>query len=106
MVHTHGVEGSTPPLATNLAEASDFSEAFFVVENFVEKGYDFIWFCKDIERVYLGKKVDDSQKKRESATFKAKKLIEAVEECKLVANNYRANTSNIMLVIGKYLSRK
>ena len=71
-----------------------------------EKGYDFIWFCKDIERVYLGKKVDDSQKKRESATFKAKKLIEAVEECKLVANNYRANTSNIMLVIGKYLSRK
>lgn len=71
-----------------------------------EKGYDFIWFCKDIERVYLGKKVDDSQKKRESATFKAKKLIETVEECKLVANNYRANTSNIMLVIGKYLSRK
>ena len=45
MVHTHGVEGSTPPLATNLAEASDFSEAFFVVENFVEKGYDFILLC-------------------------------------------------------------
>lgn len=21
-----------------------------------EKGYDFIWFCKDIERVYLGKR--------------------------------------------------
>ena len=34
-----------------------------------EKGYDFIWFCKDIERVYLGKKVDDSQKKKESATL-------------------------------------
>ena len=24
------------------------------------KGYDFVWFCKDIERVMLGKKVDDS----------------------------------------------
>ena len=45
MVHTHGVEGSTPPLATDLVEASDFSEAFFVVENFVEKGYDFILLC-------------------------------------------------------------
>ena len=71
-----------------------------------DKGYDFIWFCKDIERVYLGKKVDDSQKKKESAMFKAKKLIEVVEECKLTANNYRENNSNIMLVIGKYLSRK
>lgn len=38
MVHTHGVEGSTPPLATNLAEASDFSEAFFVVEILSKKG--------------------------------------------------------------------
>lgn len=72
----------------------------------VEKGYDFIWFCKDIERVYIGKKVDDSQKKKESATFKAKKLIDAVDESKLVVNNYRANTSNIMIVIDKYLSRK
>ncbi len=71
-----------------------------------EKGYDFIWFCKDIERVYLGKKVNDSQKKKESATFKAKKLIDLVDKSKLAANNYRANTSNIMNIIGKYLSHK
>ena len=71
-----------------------------------EKGYDFIWFCKDIECVYLGKKIDDSQKKKESATFKSKKIINAVDAGKLTANNYRANTSNIMNVIDKYLSRK
>lgn len=59
-----------------------------------------------ILNVYIGKKVDDSQKKKESATFKAKKLIDAVDESKLVVNNYRANTSNIMIVIDKYLSRK
>ena len=71
-----------------------------------EKEYEFIWFCKDIECVYLGKKIDDRQKKTESATFKAKKLIDKVDESKLVVNNYRANTSNIMNIIGKYLSRK
>ena len=71
-----------------------------------EKGYDFIWFCKDIERVYLGKKVDDSQKKKESVTFKAKKLIDAVDKSKLIVKAYRANTSNIMTVIDQYLSRK
>lgn len=71
-----------------------------------EKRYDFIWFCKDIERVYLGEKVDESQKKKESATFKAKKLIDVVDESKLGVNNYQKNTSNIMIVIDKYLSRK
>lgn len=71
-----------------------------------EKEYDFVWFCKDIERVYLGKKIDDSQKKKESATFKAKKLIDAVDKSKLNVKAYRANTSNIMTVIDQYLSRK
>ena len=47
-----------------------------------EKGYGFIWFCKDVERVYLGKKVDDRQKKKEAAMFKAKKLISEVDENK------------------------
>lgn len=70
------------------------------------KGFDFIWFCKDIERVYIGKKVDDGQKKNESVTFKAKKLIDAVDEARLSADNYRNNTSNIMNVIDKYLSRR
>lgn len=71
-----------------------------------EKEYDFIWFCKDIERVYLGKKVDDSRKKKESETFKAKKLIDAVDKSKLIVKTYRANTSNIMTVIDQYLSHK
>lgn len=71
-----------------------------------EKGYDFVWFCKDIERVYLGKKIEDCQKKKESAMFKAKKLIDVVEESKLNVNNYQGNASNIMLVISKYLSHK
>lgn len=71
-----------------------------------QNGYDFIWFCKDVERVYLGKKVDDNQKKREAAVFKEKKLINTVDENKLSAKNYRTNTSNIMTVLGKYLCRK
>ena len=72
----------------------------------VSKRYDFIWFCKDVERVYLGKKVDDSQKKKEAAMFKAKKLIGTVDEGKLTIDNYRSNSSNIMNIVGKYLSRK
>lgn len=68
--------------------------------------YDFIWFCKDIERVYLGKKVDDNQKQKESAIFKAKELVNVVDERKLCAKTYRINTSNIINVLQKYLTHK
>lgn len=71
-----------------------------------DKGYDFIWFCKDIERVYIGRKVADNQKKKEAATFKEKKLIQKVDEKSLQVDNYRSNSSNILKVIGTYLSRK
>lgn len=88
---------SEPEAATFLANAKSYCD---------EKGYYFIWFCKDVERVYLGKKIDDSQKKKEAATFKTKKLIDAVEEGKLTVNIYRTNTSNILSVIGRFLTRK
>ena len=71
-----------------------------------DREFDFIWFCKDIERVYIGKKVDDSQKKSESAAFKAKKLIDVVDGEKLMVNSYCSNSSNIINVISKYLTRK
>ena len=31
-----------------------------------DKCYEFVWFCKDVERVYLDKKVDDGLKKQQS----------------------------------------
>ena len=71
-----------------------------------EQEYDFIWFCKDIESVYLGRKVDDGQKKKESSIFKAKKMIKDVDERKLLASTYRTNTSNIMNILDNYLKRK
>lgn len=67
-----------------------------------DKGYDFAWFCKDIEQVYIGKRVDDSQKKKEAATFKAKKLILNVEADRLSVDKYRPKTSNIMNVLDQY----
>ena len=67
---------------------------------------EFIWFCKDIERVYLGKKVDKSQKKAESVIFKANKLIRNINVSKLSSASYQANTSNIIDILDKYLIRK
>lgn len=71
-----------------------------------EQSADFVWFCKDIEQVYLGKKVDRRQKKTESTVFKTRKLINTVKEETLSTDRYQFNTSNILLVLDQYLERK
>lgn len=71
-----------------------------------EKGYEFAWFCKDIERVYLDKKVDHNQKGKVSEDFKRKKMITKVDKNKLLALEYRQNASNIMIVLDKFLHQE
>ena len=72
----------------------------------VRLGYDFVWFCKDIERVYLDKKVEDKDKKKEASAFKEKKAIASIDKRKLSANAYRVNSSNLMMILDKYMMRK
>lgn len=67
-----------------------------------DKGYEFVWFCKDIERVYLGTKVDDKKKKDKASKFKEKRQIEDVNPNRLSARKYQANSSNIMTVLDKF----
>ena len=68
--------------------------------------YDFVWFCKDIEHVYIGERVADRQKKTESVRFISKKLINIVSESQLTANRYQVKKSNIMTVLDQHLTRK
>lgn len=65
--------------------------------------YDFVWFCKDIESVYLGEEVNDKQKGEKAVNFKANNLINKVNEGKLSAESYENNSSNILTVLDKYI---
>ena len=71
-----------------------------------DKGYQFVWFCKDIEQVYWGKKVEKNKKRDEAIKFLQKKEIKRISSAKLSVNKYRNNTSNILLILDKYLTRK
>ena len=64
--------------------------------------YEYVWFCKDIERVYLGEKVEDGHKNGEAKKFKEKKLIDGVNESKLLGENLASNMSNILSVLDKF----
>lgn len=69
------------------------------------KKYDFVWFCRDVEQVYLGKSVKDSEKVKKAAEFKRKKGILSISESDLVASVYQQKKSNILRILDKYLPR-
>lgn len=66
-----------------------------------DNGYRFVWFCKDVERVYIGEKVPDKLKKKKAADFRAKKKINSVRREMLQVAGYRQNCSNILNVLGE-----
>lgn len=71
-----------------------------------ENGFDLVWFCHDIEEVFLGHKVSDSQKVQEAIAFRRKKKIEEIQMEQLACDTKRACASNILNVLDKYLDRK
>lgn len=71
-----------------------------------ERHYDLIWFCHDVEEVFLGKKVSDSQKVLEAHSFKRKEEIEQIHMDRLSCTALRAGTSNILSILDRYLPRK
>ena len=64
--------------------------------------YEYVWFCKDIERVYLGKKAEDGRKNSEAAKFKANKLIDGVSQSRLNGKKISLNMSNILSVLDEF----
>ena len=80
-----------------------------VDKEFIEKtqefckanNYEYVWFCKDIESVYMGEKVEDGHKIREATKFKAKKLIDGVSESRLKGKKISRNMSNILSVLDR-----
>lgn len=71
-----------------------------------DNGIDLVWFCHDVEEVFLGQKVSDSQKVKEANKFRKKKKIEEIQIEKLSSDTRKTYVSNIMNVLDKYLARK
>ena len=80
---------------------------FEAIKGFCEKhNYELVWFCHNVEEVFLGRRVENSQKKKEAGTFRSSKGIEHVSEEKLSATEVRNKGSNIFGILDQYLERK
>lgn len=65
--------------------------------------YEFIWFNRNIEHVYMNQEAVESKKKRELAErFKRKNMIKDIAKDKLISDKVVAGKSNILLITEKY----
>ena len=68
-------------------------------------GYCFVWFCKDIEHVYIGKSVPQNQKKDTAARFAKSNGIAKVDISTLKMDDcYQKGKSNLCTVLDKILT--
>lgn len=70
-----------------------------------ENGYRFVWFCREIESVYLGRQVEDSKKAKEAERFAKNNGISSVKLSSLSHLKYQNNCSNLACVLDDYLER-
>ena len=71
-----------------------------------DKGYEFVWFCHDVEEVYLGESIANTAKKKESIRFLRSNNIKKIDSKQLCGATMRKSYSNIMTVLDKHLGRK
>ena len=68
--------------------------------------YDFVWFCRDVEEVYLHKRVDKSEKVSEAKKFSRLSDLGKATEGSLSANSTTQYKSNLLLVLDSFMTRK
>ena len=68
-----------------------------------DKRYELVWFCHDIEEVYLGRSVNNNIKKDESIKFLKSKGIESISANRLCGDHMKAGFSNIMVALNRIM---
>ena len=92
----------TDQLETNYEQKMEFEQ----IERFaMSMDYELVWFCHDVEEVYIGNSIVKDAKKRTSIDFKKKGERVNVDKKKLDCREKRKGCSNVMQVFDKYLKR-
>ena len=64
--------------------------------------FELVLFCRDIEDVYWGKQISDSEKVKMAESFKKQKKISSVSESNLRKDGYSLHSSNILTILDQY----
>lgn len=85
----------------------EHKNAFQKIRQFCKKNQsELIWFCHDVEEVFIGERVSDSQKVQKAGEFRSKKKIGKLSQERLSEAELKPCASNILRVLDQYLERK
>lgn len=70
------------------------------------KGFELIWFCRNIEEVYWGERVESGDKVKRAAQFNKRNHIHSLSEKALSTTVIGKGKSNILVIMDKYLNRR
>ena len=68
-----------------------------------EHNYEFVWFCHDVEEVFLGHSVHKSEKTKCAIQYDARNGINNVKISNLKVEKMAGRKSNLVIVFDKYL---
>ena len=94
---------------TDSTDAEYKKGSFFSnVKDFCEEhNFELVWFCKNVENVFLSKEADQIENKtNEAKLFAIKEGINNIRKNNLSKDKIELGCSNIILVLSKYLKQK
>lgn len=68
--------------------------------------YDFVFFCRNVEDVYHGKTLSDTEKVQVVKRFRTSNQIKTIKVANLTKREYQFHCSNILNILDCYLTRK
>ena len=69
-----------------------------------DNGFEFVWFCHDIEEVFIGKSVLNSEKTAKAIQYSVRHGIEKVKMGNMKSKVMSKGKSNLLLVLEKYFT--
>lgn len=90
----------------NLADSEVVEQNKSIKEYCDSLNYKYIWFCRDIEEVFLHRRVDKSEKKQESIKFGNLRDLGKATESSLSSKSQNKYKSNLLCVLDTFMERK
>lgn len=76
----------------------------------LDNKYEFVWFCYEIENVFLGKTISNENKVKEAISYQKKRTVfddKIIKNMSIIDEKQKTNNkSNLVLVLNKYFKIK
>lgn len=69
-----------------------------------DNGFEFVWFCHDIEEVFLGESVSKNEKTERARQYAKSNTVERLNKKDFASSRMIKKKSNLVFVLDKYLT--